>query len=158
MDLWKGRYVELHTADVPIGWSNHPVLLGVETYFADSHCVNECLHPSLHFSQPRPILTDTQSTYIFEEKGRYFFWNDISGSVALIEENSWEDIIAKLRQSVLAPMSLLPLRTLDGPSWEPTSNIPYSPNPDFVDRPHLTGKFQMPPHRSVLICGPGGCG
>ena len=159
MDRWGGRYVQLRTADVPIGWSNHPVLLRVETYFADGHRVNECLHPSLHFSHPWPILTDTHSTYIFEEKGRgYFLWNDVSGSVAQIMENSWEAIITKLRQSGLVSMTLLPLRTLDGPSGEPTSNIPYPPNPDFVDRPRLTKKFQVPPHRSVFFFGPAGCG
>lgn len=158
-DRWEGRYLELRTAEVPIGWSNHPELLRVETYFADSSRVNECLHPSVHFQQPRPILTDTQSTYIFEEKQRgYFVWNDISSSVAQIKEDSLETILGNLRKSGLASMTLLSLRTLDGPSGEPSSNIPYPPNPDFVDRPRLTEKIQMPPHRSLLLFGPGGCG
>lgn len=158
MEPLESPYVELRTADVPIGWSNHPDLLHVNTYFAH-HRVNETLHPSLYFSRPRPILTDTQSIYIFEEKGRgYFVWNDISGFVAEIKENSWEDIIGKMRDGGLFSMTLSPLRTVNGPSGEPTSNIPYLPNPDFVDRPRLTENLQIPPQRSVLLYGSGGSG
>ena len=159
MDRWEGRYVALRNAEVPIGWSNNPALLQLETYFADHHRVNECLHPSLHFSHPRPVLTDAQSTYIFEEEGRgYFLWNDISGSVAEIKEKSRDGIISKLNDGGLAFITLSLLRTLDGPSGEPTSNIPYLPNPDFVDRAHLTENFQIPPPRSIVLYASDGYG
>lgn len=144
-------YLDVRVADVPIGWSDHQDHLRVKTYFTNLR-VNETLHPSLYFSRPQPILTDTQSVYIFEEQGRgYYIWNEISGGVAEIKENSREDIIAKLKKGGLCSLSLSWLRTVDDPSGEPTSNIPYLPNPDFVDRPHLT--FQIPPQRSVLLYG-----
>lgn len=153
MEPQEGHYVELRTKDVPIGWSNHPDLLRVTTDFAH-HRVNETLHPSLYFSRPRPILTDTQSIYIFEEQGRgYYVWNDISGGVAEIKENSWDVIIAKLNEGGLFSLILSPLRTVDDPSREPTSNIPYLPNSDFIDRPYLTENFQIPLQRSVLLYG-----
>lgn len=153
------RHVELPTAEVSSGWSNDPALLRVKPYFMDRHRVNECLHPTLYFLHPQLILKDAQSTYIFEEKGRgYFVWNDISGSVAETKEKSLEDIIVKLSDSGLASITLSPLRTLDDPSEEPTSNIPYPLNPDFVDRSCLTKIFRIPPHRSILLYGPAGCG
>ena len=158
MDTPEGRYVELPTADVPMGWSNHPDLFRVKACFTQDR-VNETLRPSRHFSRPQPILTDNQSVYIFKEQGRgYHVWNEISGGVAEIKENSWEDIIAKLKEGGLFSLTLSPLRTVDDPSGEPTSNIPYLPNPDFVDRPHLMEKFQVPPQRSVLLYGPEGSG
>lgn len=80
--------------EVPIGWSNHPKLLRVETHFADQDRVNENLHPSLHFSRPRQILTDTQHNFIFEEQGRgYYVYNETSSDVFKIKENSLEDIL-----------------------------------------------------------------
>lgn len=158
MDRWEGRYVELRTAEVPLGWSNHPAHLRLETYFAGPRNINDGLHPSVHFSHPRPILTDTEATYIFEEEGRgYFIWNDISGYVAEIREKSWDDIIEKMNEGGVTSITLSLLRSLDGPSGEPTSNIPYPPNPDFVDRP-LMKKIQLPPPRSTLFVGPDGCG
>lgn len=158
MDRWEGHYVELRTVEVPIGWSNHPDLLQVEDYFWELR-INECLHPSLYFSRPRPILTDTQHDFIFEEQGRgYYLYNDISGYVFQIKENSLKDILAKWRDGGLFSMTFSQLRTVDGPSGEPDSNIPYLPSPDFVDRPRLTEKFQIPPQRSVLLYGLSGCG
>ena len=159
MDRGGGRYVRLRPGEAPLGWSNHPAFLRLETYFADHRRVNECLHPSLHFSHPRPVLADTRSAYIFEEKGRgYFIWSDISGIVAEIKEKSLDDIIAKLNDGGPDLLTLSSLRRLNGPSGEPTSNIPYPPNPDFVDRPHLTEKFSMPPLRSMFLNGSDGCG
>lgn len=158
MDTPEGHYVELRTADVPIGWSNHPDLLLVEPYFTHRR-VNETLHPSLHFSRPKPILTDNESLYIFEEEGRgYYVWNEISSDVAEIKENSLRDIIAQLKEGGMAYLTLSRLRRVGDPSGKPTSNIPYLPNPDLVDRPHLTENFQIPPPRSVLLYGLGGRG
>ena len=150
---------DLRMTDVPIGWSNHPELLREEAYFTN-HRVNESLHPSQYFSNPQPILTDTQSHYIFEEeeRGIYYVWNDISSYVFKIEEDSLANIRKKLSNGGLFSMNLTQLRTIDGPSGEPTSNVPYLPNPDYVDRPDPTEKLRLPPQRSVLLYGSGGCG
>ena len=157
MDTWDGHYVELRTVEVPIGWSNHPAQLKVKSYFMDLG-VNESLHPSVHFSHPRPILTDTLYDYIFEEQGRgYFLFNDISGYVYQIEVESLQDLLAKWRDDGLYSMTHSRLRNIWSP-WEPTSGVPYLPNPDFLDRPLVTENFQIPPQRSVLLYGSGGCG
>ena len=154
----EGSYRKLPMADIPIGWSNQPDEIAYGKFFTRNH-VNETLHSSHHFSHALPILTDTRLEYIFEEKGRgYYVWNDISGSVAEIKESSLKDIITKIKNGGLRALTLSPLRAVDDPSGEPCSNIPYLPNPDFVDRPDLTSKFSIPPRRITTFWGLGGCG
>ena len=124
----------------------------------DRESINETL-PSSHFLHPLPILTDTQSEYILEEKGRGFFlWNDTSGWVFKIKERTLEDILKKLKARELDNSCLSRLRAVDDPSVEPDLNIPYLPNPDFVDRPDITEQFRIPPKKTVVFHGLHGSG
>ena len=152
------KYIELSTRNVPGGWSNHPDSLGVDTSFT-RELVNEILPPSLYFTNPLPILSDSDSNYVFEEKGRgYFLWNDISGWVYEIKASTLEELLMILDAGGPCPSHLSRLQTIDEPDGNPTSNIPYSLNLDFVNRPDFTHRFSIPPKKATVFHGMHGCG
>ena len=143
-------------AKTPAAWSHQPETLGLGTTFTQDR-INEALHPSHQFSHAKPILKNTESEYIFEDKGQYYLWNAVSDRVSEIREDSLNDIVTKLQGGGLLSLTLAPLRAVDDPG-EPCSNVPYLPNPDFVDRPDITSTFTIPPQKNVFLTGSMGVG
>ena len=89
-------------ANIPAGWSDRPETLGLGTTFTQDR-INEALHPSHQFSHAKPILKNTESEYIFEEKGKYYLWNAVSGRVSEIREDSLNDMLRTCKVEDYSP-------------------------------------------------------
>jgi hypothetical protein len=98
-----GSYVELRTCEVPYGWTNHPACLGVNVYFTGkTNNIKATLKADHNIPDARPIITDRYTVLLDGGDKKYYLWNDISGTLARIEELDLEKILAKLRSEGLS--------------------------------------------------------
>ena len=93
-----GSYAELRTCEIPYGWTNHPGYLGVNVHFTGkTDSINGELKADHNIPDARPILRNMMDTFLLDGgDGKYYLCNDVSGSVARIEEPSLQKILAKL--------------------------------------------------------------
>lgn len=98
-----GSYVELRTCEVPFGWTNHPTSLGTNVYFTgETDNIRATLKADHNIPDARPIITNMYTFLLDGGDRKYYLWNDISDTVARIEEPDLEKVLAKLRSEGLS--------------------------------------------------------
>jgi len=99
-----GSYVELKRCEVPRGWTNDPESLGLYYFTGKINNMKTELKAEYNIPNARPILNDTMYTYLLDGgDGKFYWWNDVSGSVGRIEEpNNLREILVTLHDEGLS--------------------------------------------------------